>query len=147
MQNLYAKYFDEYEVGESWSSRGRTITEAHIINFAGVSGDWFPLHTDAVYAKQTAFHERIAHGMLVLSAATGLLLLHPDIVVAFYGMDRVRFVNPTLIGDTIHLEMVVEDLQDKQNGTGVVTSELRVVKQTGDPVIISTVKMLLKKHG
>ena len=147
MQKLYAKYFDEYEVGESWSSRGRTITEAHIVNFAGVSGDWFPLHTDAVYAKQTAFQERIAHGMLVLSVATGLLVLNPDVVIAFYGMDKVRFVNPTFIGDTVHVKMTVEDLQDKHNNTGVVTSSLMVVKQTGDPVIVSTVKMLVKKRG
>lgn len=143
---MYGKHFDEYEIGESWVSHGRTITEAHIINFAGLSGDWFPLHTDAVYAEQTAFQQRIAHGMLVLSVATGLLVLHPDVVIAFYGLDKVRFVNPTYIGDTIHLEMTVEDLLDKQNGTGVVTSSLKVVKQTDDPVIVSTVKMLLKKH-
>ena len=146
VQNVYAKYFDEYAVGESWSSYGRTITEAHIVNFAGLSGDWFPLHTDAVYAEQTSFRQRIAHGMLVLSVATGLLVLHPDVVVAFYGMDKVRFIHPTMIGDTIHLEMTVQDLLDKQNGTGVVTSSLHVVNKTGHPVIISTVKMLLKKR-
>lgn len=144
---MYDKYFDEYQVGESWSSHGRTITEAHIVNFAGLSGDWFPLHTDAVYAEQTDFGQRIAHGMLVLSVATGLLVLHPAVVTAFYGMDRVRFVNPTFIGDTIHVEMTIEDLLDKHNGTGVVAASLKVVKQTGDPVIVSSVKMLLKKHG
>ncbi|MDQ0189580.1 MaoC family dehydratase N-terminal domain-containing protein [Alicyclobacillus cycloheptanicus] len=144
---MYAKYFDEYEAGESWSSHGRTITEAHIVNFAGLSGDWFPLHTDAEYAERTVFQQRIAHGMLVLSVATGLMVLHPDVVIAFYGMDNVRFVKPTFIGDTIHLEMTVADLLDKHNGTGVVASSLKVVKQTNEPVVVAGVKMLLKKRG
>lgn len=82
-----------------------------------------------------------------LICSYGAIGLKPDVVIAFYGMDEVWFVNPTFIGDTIHLEMTVEDLQDKHNGTGVASSSLKVVKQTSNPVIISTVKMLLRKRG
>ncbi|PTX61868.1 acyl dehydratase [Melghirimyces profundicolus] len=143
---MFKKYFDDYEIGERWHSKGRTVTEADIVNFAGFSGDWYSLHTDVEYAKTTPFKQRIAHGMLVLSAASGLQIFEPGIVVAFYGMDQVRFTNPTFIGDTIHVEMTVEEMQDKGNGTGVLTAKQEVKKQTGETVITGTIKVLLNKR-
>lgn len=138
------KMFEHYEIGEKWTSRGRTITEADIVNFAGVSGDFFPLHTDVEYAKETMFKERIAHGMLVLSIGTGLLQLCPDVVVAFYGIDHLRFVKPTYIGDTIHLVVKVIDLQEKGD-KGVITFQQDVKKQTGETVISAHYKFLINK--
>jgi 3-hydroxybutyryl-CoA dehydratase len=143
---MFNKYFNYYEVGETWRSKGRTITEADIVNFASLSGDWYPLHTDKEYAKQTPFKQRIAHGMLVLSAASGLLLYEPGVVVAFYGIENLRFVKPTFIGDTIHVEMTVTALEDKGNGTGVVSACQEVKKQTGEAVAVSIVKVLLNKQ-
>jgi 3-hydroxybutyryl-CoA dehydratase len=143
---MFNKYFNDYEVGETWRSKGRTITEADIVNFASLSGDWYPLHTDKEYAKQTPFKQRIAHGMLVLSAASGLLLFETGVVVAFYGIENLRFVKPTFIGDTIHVEMTVTELKDKGNGTGVVSARQEVKKQTGETVVISTMKVLLNKQ-
>ncbi|WP_044748201.1 MaoC/PaaZ C-terminal domain-containing protein [Bacillus alveayuensis] len=143
---MFNKYFNDYEVGETWRSKGRTITEADIVNFASLSGDWYPLHTDKEYAKQTPFKQRIAHGMLVLSAASGLLLFEPGVVVAFYGIENLRFVKPTFIGDTIHVEMTVTELEDKGNGTGVVSARQEVKKQTGETVVISIMKILLNKQ-
>ena len=105
---MITKWFDEFKVGETFRTRGRTITEADIVNFAMFSGDWYPLHTDADYAKNSPFGERIAHGMIVLSVMTGLIQLEPGYIIAFYGMDRVRFINPTKIGDTIRVESVVK---------------------------------------
>lgn len=142
---MLGKTFDQYEIGEKWKSRGRTITESDIVNFAGVSGDYFPLHMDAEYAKNTRFKQRIAHGMLVLSVGTGLLEMGTDEIIAFYGIDNLRFVNPTFIGDTIHLELEVTDLQDKGNGTGVVTVGQRIQKQTGETVVSCQLKFLVNK--
>lgn len=133
-------------MGETWHSRGRTITESDLVMFASFSGDWFPLHTDAEYAKnETPFKERIAHGMLVLSISTGLMIFEPGIIVAFYGMDKIRFIEPTFINDTISLEMKVLDKKDKSNNTGVIVAELQVKKQTGKPVIVGSMGMLVNK--
>jgi 3-hydroxybutyryl-CoA dehydratase len=142
---MFTKYFDDYKIGETWRSKGRTITEADIVNFASLSGDWYPLHTDIEYAKQTPFKQRIAHGMLVLSAASGLLLFEPGIVVAFYGIENLRFVKPTFIGDTLHVEMTVAGLEDKGNATGIVAARQEVKKQTDETVAVSIIKVLLNK--
>lgn len=139
------KYFEEFEIGERYVSRGRTITETDLVNFSGLSGDWYPLHTDVEYAKQTPFKQRIAHGMLVLSIGTGLWNLQPGFVVAFYGMDRVRFVNPTIIGDTIHVESEVIEKTDKGEKGGVVTFRQEIKKQTGEVVVSALKKILVAK--
>jgi 3-hydroxybutyryl-CoA dehydratase len=145
--DLFAKFFEQYEIGEKWVSKGRTITEADLVMFAAFSGDWYPLHTDREYAAKTPFQQRIAHGMLVLSAASGLFHFEPGVVVAFYGMDRVRFTNPTFIGDTIHLEAIVTDLQEKGNGTGVVTVLQEIKKQTGETVASAIMKVMVNKKS
>jgi 3-hydroxybutyryl-CoA dehydratase len=140
---MFNKYYGEVEVGEEWESGGRTITEADIVNFAGVSGDFYPLHIDREYAKNTPFGEPIAHGMLVLSVATGLMNFTPGIIAAFYGMDKIRFVRPTLIGDTIRVRMKVTDKQERKNGTGVIAYETEIVNQRGEAVIAGTLRLLL----
>jgi len=143
---MLSKKFEQYEIGETWKSRGRTITETDIVNFSGVSGDFFPLHTDAEYAKETMFKQRIAHGMLVLSIGTGLLELCPSVIVAFYGIENLHFIKPTFIGDTIHLETEVTDLQHK-NDKGVITFKQEIKKQTGETVITAEYKFLIHKEG
>lgn len=143
---MFDKKFDHFSIGETWRSRGRTITEADLVMFSAFSGDWYPLHTDKEYAeKETPFKQRIAHGMLVLSAATGLQIMEPEIIVAFYGIDQLRFIKPTFIGDTIHVELEVAGLEDKSNGTGVVTAVQNIVKQTGETVTTGTLKVLIAK--
>lgn len=144
---MFTKYLDQYEVGETWVSKGRTITEADLVMFSAFSGDWFPLHTDKEYAATTPFKQRIAHGMLVLSASTGLFQFGLDIVVAFYGMEKVRFVNPTFIGDTIRIEAKVLSLEEKAGGRGVITVLQEIKKQTGEIVISSTMKILINKSS
>ena len=117
------KFFEDFSVGEKIKTRGRTITEADIVNFAAFSGDWYPLHVDAEFAKKSLFGERIAHGMLVLSATSGLMPLTDMAIQAFYGMDQVRFTAPTKIGDTLHVEMEVLETKDKGELGGVVFSD------------------------
>ncbi|GAA0493465.1 MaoC/PaaZ C-terminal domain-containing protein [Salinibacillus aidingensis] len=144
---MYDKYFEYFEKGETWKSRARTITESDLIMFSALTGDWYPLHTDIEYAKKSPFKQRIAHGMLVLSIGTGLTKMEPEIIVANYGIDQLRFIQPVFIHDTIHVELEVMDLKDKQNGTGVVTVKQATYKQTGDQVITGISKALVKKES
>ena len=115
--------------------------------FSAFSGDWFSLHSDREYAKGTQFKQRIAHGMLILSVTTGLLKFEPGIVVAFYGMDKVRFTNPTFIGDTIHLNANVIDLKEKGPSQGVVTVLQEVKKQTDETVAVFEMKILVNERA
>jgi acyl dehydratase len=139
------RFFEDFSVGEKIETRGRTITEADIVNFAAFSGDWYPLHVDCEFAKETPFGERIAHGLLVLSATSGLMPLTDMAIQAFYGMDRVRFTAPTRIGDTLHVELEVLEKRDKGELGGVVTLQSNVKNQRGEDAAVSVLKVLLKK--
>jgi acyl dehydratase len=123
-------YFNDYKDGELFTSPGRTITEADIVLFAALSADWHPLHTDKEYAAQTSFKERIAHGMLTLVVGSALMhrlgpcVMVPKKLIAFLGMDAVRFAAPTKIGDTIYCEAKVKSLTVKSdNKTGTIEYE------------------------
>ena len=127
-------FFETATVGDRLVTQGRTITEADVVNFAGVSGDFNHLHTDADRMAESSFGERIAHGMLVLSVATGLLWqartpTERESVVAFYGIDELRFLAPTYIGDTIHVEREILATERKPDapGTGTITYQVEVV--------------------
>jgi acyl dehydratase len=137
------QYFEDFKEGEVFVSRGRTITEADIVNFAAFSGDWYPLHVDKEYAAKSPFGERIAHGMLVLSAASGLMPLTEMAIVAFYGMDRVRFVGPTKIGDTIHVEAEIAEKRDKGELGGVVTFQQKIKNQRDEDLAVATFKVFI----
>lgn len=143
---LLATPFDQMQIGARWVSRGRTITEADIVQFAGLSGDWFPLHTDEAYAARTAYGARIAHGMLVLSVATGLLPLPPETILAFYGIDKVRFTRPVFIGDTIHIEIEIARREPRGVDRGLVTLLLDVKNQRNETVAISSPKVLVRRQ-
>lgn len=140
------KFYDELEVGMKSKSRSRTVTEADIVLFASFTGDWYPLHTDKEYAAQMPFGQRIAHGMLVLSAASGLMQMAPGVIVAFYGMDKVRFIAPVFIGDTIHVEIEVLEKTDRGVGRGVLTFRQDVVNQRGETVCDAVLKVLLNSR-
>lgn len=142
---MITKYFDEIEVGEKNITRGRTITEGDIVNFAMLTGDWHPLHTDAEYAKTAPFGERIAHGLLVISAASGLTPLAAGPVLAFYGMDSLRFMGATRIGDTIHVETEVIAKEPRNEFSGLVTAKQVIKNQRGENLAVSTWKMLVAK--
>ncbi len=140
-------YFEEFEIGKEMETPGRTITEADIVLFAGLTGDWNELHTNAEFAKNTIFGQRIAHGALIFSITTGLLVRLGFIektILAFYGIDRLRFTNPVFIGDTIKAVGKVVAKEDKGN-YGVITIECKTVKQTGDVVMKCELKVAVKK--
>ena len=141
-------YFDEFTIGAVFESRGRTITEADIVNFAGLSGDFVELHTNEEFAKQSPIGRRIAHGALVFSVSTGLMTqmnLINDTVIAFYGVDKLRFTRPVLIGDTVRVVKQVKELTGK-GARGAVTFDTKVLNQNGDTVLVYHDKLLLKRR-
>ena len=144
-------YFDDLQLGDRFVSRARTVTETDLVLFSGLSGDYSELHTDEEYAKVGPFGARIAHGCLTLSLATGLefSLFGSDApkVLAFYGMDRVRFVKPVFIGDTIHIEGEVSALDEKDDKRGVVTFHQEIKNQLGETVAVLDKRTLNKKRA
>ncbi|MDX1745542.1 MAG: MaoC/PaaZ C-terminal domain-containing protein [Halobacteriales archaeon] len=143
--------FADVEVGERWTTKGRTITETDVVNFAGVSGDFNHLHTDAEAMTESAFGERIAHGALVFAVYTGLLWQsrtdeEQEAVVAFYGVDHLRFVKPVFIGDTIHVEVEVAETEPRDHpvGNGIVRYEATVVNQDDEVVLVCEPLILMK---
>ena len=140
------RYFEEIEIGQKWVVKGRTITEADVVNFAYLSGDWHSIHTDREYAAQTTFGQRIAHGFLVLSISTGMVPANRETVLALYGVDRVRFIAPVFIGDTVHLELEAVEKKERDDGTGVVAFDYRIINQRGEPVIVAVYKLWMRKR-
>src|SRR4030042_6714846 len=139
------RYYDDFQLGEKILTRSRTVTEADIVMFAAFSGDWHPLHVDEEYAKKAMFGERIAHGFLTLSVATGLMGLADMAILAFYGMDRVRFMAPTKIGDTLRVEMEVAEKGDRNEKEGIVTLKVTVINQKDEAVATMGMKLLMVK--
>jgi 3-hydroxybutyryl-CoA dehydratase len=142
-------YYEDFAPGTVYESRGRTVTETDIVNFAGLSGDFIELHTNEEFARKSPFGRRIAHGALVFSISTGLMTqmnLVNDTVLAFYGMDKLRFTGPVFAGDTVHVVKRVTELKEKDAERGVVTFETQVLNQKNEPVIVYTDKLLVKRR-
>jgi len=142
-------YFEEFHAGLEHVSCGRTITESDITSFAGLSGDFTELHTNEEYARQGPFGRRIAHGLLTLSVSAGLMVrmnLDADTVIAFYGIDKLRFVKPVFIGDTIHVRRTVVETTAKGDAAGVVTFDSTVLNQRGETVLVYRDKLVIRKR-
>ena len=143
-------YWEEWEVGAEWVTAGRTVTEADIVNFAGISGDYNPLHMDEKFCKATQFGTRIAHGPLVYAVAAGLIFqlhLYDDTLIAFLGFKDLRFTAPVKIGDTIHARIkVTETREGSKPGRGVMKRRLQVVNQREEVVQESIQAFLLKRR-
>ena len=126
------RYFEEFEQGETSVSIGRTITEADIVNFAGVAGDYTQIHTNAEFARQTIFGQRVAHGLLGLAVASGLMAQLGFIegtVLAFRELTW-KFLLPIFIGDTIHASATVIELKEfRRLGGGMVSFDICVINQ------------------
>jgi acyl dehydratase len=130
-------YFEEYEIGSSRTTFGRTITETDFVVHAGHTGDFFPHHMDAEFMKDTPFGRRIAHGTLVFSIGIGLTATVINPVAFSYGYDRLRFVRPVFIGDTIHTRTTIAEKHDdpKRPEMGRVVERCEVVNQDGQVVL------------
>ncbi|MFQ5921736.1 MAG: MaoC/PaaZ C-terminal domain-containing protein [Anaerolineales bacterium] len=126
-------YFEEFEVGQRISSVGRTITEADLVNFAGVSADFNSIHTDIAFSADSFFEQRVAHGLLVLSVASGLAMrtgLMEGTVIAWRDIRDWRFSQPVFIGDTVRAELeVVETKPIPRLGGGQVNLGVKIINQ------------------
>lgn len=140
-------YFEDFAVGATFTSRARTVTEADIVAFAGLSGDFNPIHTDAVYAAQDTFGRRVAHGLLVQSIASGLVVqtgLIDGTTLAFRQL-TVKFSEVVFIGDTIHVEMEITNKKAfRRIGGGNIFIKMNVVNQAGEIVQKGEWVMLVK---
>jgi acyl dehydratase len=129
-------YFDDVSIGQEWESLGRTVTQADIVNFAGLSGDFNPIHVDHEFARQTPFHQPIAHGLLVFAIASGLSLYSPPMrTLAFMNIREWHFREPVFPGDTIRVRTRVLETEVRARGRrGVISWQRQVVNQTGNVV-------------
>ncbi|MFB2549943.1 MaoC/PaaZ C-terminal domain-containing protein [Ensifer soli] len=131
------KYFEDYAIGDSRETFGRTITETDFVVHAGHTGDFFPHHMDAEFMKTTPFGQRIAHGTMVFSIGVGLTASVVNPVAFSYGYDRMRFVRPVFIGDTIRTRVTITAKEDdpKRAGFGRVIERTEVINQAGAVVL------------
>jgi len=141
------KSFDELALGERFTTRGRTIGEADITSFATLTGDTHPQHTDAEWAAGSRFGERIAHGLLVLSYAVGLVPLDPERVVALRRVGDAVFKQPVKIGDTVHVEGEVSAKSAIDAEHGLVETRWRVMNQRGKLVLRVTVELVWRRSS
>jgi len=143
------QYFEDIQVGDEYVSPGRTITEADIVAFAGLSGDYNVLHTDAEYMQTSIFGERIAHGLLGLSISSGLgsrAIVRPFATIAFLGL-RWRFKGPIKIGDTIKVRMRVSDKKETSKpDRGIVTLQRSVLNQRGEVVQEGDTELMIERR-
>ncbi|KUM28782.1 dehydratase [Mesorhizobium loti] len=130
-------YFEDYEIGSSRLTSGRTITETDFVVHAGHTGDFFPHHMDAEFMKTTPFGQRIAHGTLVFSVGVGLTANVINPVAFSYGYDRLRFIKPVFIGDTIRTRTTIVAKEDdpKRPDSGRVIERVEVLNQRDEVVL------------
>lgn len=133
-------YFEEIVVGSTRASHGRTVTEADIVAHAGQTGDFYPHHMDEEFARTQPEGRRIAHGTLVLSMAVGMLAGEVNEQAMSYGYDRVRFIRPVFIGDTIRASSEIASVRDhpRRPELGMYDEQLAVVNQHGETVLVLT---------
>lgn len=132
------RYFEEYVLGARRRTTGRTITEADIVLHAGQTGDFFPHHMDAAWCATQEFKQRIAHGTLVFSVGIGLTASTINPRAMSYGYDRMRFVKPVFIGDTIYSLVEITDARPhpKRNGHGIVVETVTITNQREETVLV-----------
>jgi oxepin-CoA hydrolase / 3-oxo-5,6-dehydrosuberyl-CoA semialdehyde dehydrogenase len=147
----FRKYFDEIEIGETLYTHKRTVTEADIVNFAGISGDFFYAHTDETSLEGSIFEKRVAHGYFIISAAAGLFVdPKKGPVLANYGLDNLRFTQPVYVGDTISVRLTCKRKTKKEDREGqipqgVVEWDVEVSNQRGETVATETVLTLVAR--
>ena len=145
------KYGDDFKIGDIYRTARITVTETHVVNWAGLTGDFYPLHMDKVYAEATQFGERLVHGPMIFALAVGLVAqagFGEDAVIAWLGVDALRMQAPVKIGDTI--TTVVEVKQQKPTSNpkkGVQTWLYTVQNQRGETVMSFDYKMMFHMRG
>jgi 3-hydroxybutyryl-CoA dehydratase len=137
--------FEALEPGQEFTTRGRTVTEADVVGFASLTGDWHPQHCDAQWSASSPFGERIAHGMLVVSLAAGLVPFDPGRVLALRRVCDATFKRPVRFGDTLRVEGRIAELGAGSEDAGLVTFAWNVVNQDDRTVCRARVEILWKR--
>lgn len=142
------KYFEEFELNSARTTKGRTVTETDIVLHAGQSGDFFPHHMDEEWCKTQPFGQRIAHGTMVFAIGIGLTASEINPEAFSRGYDKMRFVKPVHIGDTIHSEITISEKGEAKNPEmGTVTEHVEIINQRGEVVLVCDHLLLVKKRG
>ena len=150
-KDMEQKYFEDLQIGDKDITAGRTITEADIVNFAGLSGDFNAIHVDDDFAKGTFFKKRIAHGLLVLSVGSGLFTqseMNISIKANLIALMEIkwRFLKPVFVGDTVHLEVEVTEKRETSKGDrGIVVMRRTVINQNGEAVQQGDATLMLRR--
>jgi acyl dehydratase len=143
-------FFEEFEIGAKYSSQGRTIAESDVNTFAGLSGDFNPLHTDAEFAQTTVFGERIAHGMLTVAISTGMSNwtgIFASTTIALMEQN-IKYTGAVKFGDTVHLEMeVTEKKETSKPDRGIVKFAAKMLNQKDDVVVDMLWTLMMKRQS
>jgi len=142
------RHFEDYTVGAERRSFGRTITDADIVLHAGQTGDFYPHHMDAEWCRTQEFKQRIAHGTLVFSVAVGQTAGEVNPVAFSYGYDRIRFIKPVFIGDTLTSRCTVKEKRDhpKRADHGIVVELVEALNQRGETVLAAEHLLLVRRR-
>lgn len=142
-------FFEDYVVGESRDTTGRTITEADIVLHAGQTGDFYPHHMDAEWCKTQPFGQRIAHGTLIFSIGVGMTAGAINPHAMSYGYDRLRFIKPVFLNDTIRSKVTISEKRDhpKKSDHGIVVEALEITNQHGQTVLVADHLLLVKRRA
>jgi len=142
------RYFEDFEVGDAAESIGRTVSEHDVYAFAGLTGSYGEIHTNKAFMAESAYGHRLVQGVLLLTYLNGfttMLEWDPDIV-ALYGLDRVRFLNAVRIGDTVHLEIELEETEERGEDAGLLTFDADLVTEAGDVALTCDWKLLVHRR-
>lgn len=142
-------FYEEYKIGSSRQTQGRTITETDIVMHAGQTGDFYPHHMDAEWCKTQDFKQRIAHGTLIFSVGIGMGAGEMNPEAFSYGYDRLRFIKPVYIGDTIQVRISIKEKREypKRQDYGIVVELVEVCNQHGLTVMVCEHLLLVKKKA
>ncbi|WP_199613668.1 MaoC family dehydratase [Paenibacillus alkalitolerans] len=142
------QYFEDYSIGHTRETLGRTITETDIVLHAGQTGDFYPHHMDAEWCKGQDFKQRIAHGTLIFSVGVGMTAGEINPEAMSYGYDRLRFIKPVFIGDTIRVKVTIKEKRDhpKRPQNGIVTEAIEVLNQKDETVLVCEHLLLVNKR-
>jgi acyl dehydratase len=145
------KFWEDFSVGDKVTSMAISVTEAHVVTWAGLTMDFYPLHMDKEYAAKSPFKERIVHGPLTFAMAVGLMGMTgyaKDSVIAWLGVDNMRIPAPVKIGDTIRLHVEITELRETKNpDQGFALMRYEVVNQSEEPVMTFDMKFLMHRRG
>lgn len=138
--------YGELQIGHTRTSQGRTITETDVVNFCMLTGNWLELHANAEFAKQTLYGQRLVQGGLVFVIVNALLGYESALIEAFYGVDKLRFIKPTFINDTLYAKSEIISLSDKGDDHGIATVRLQGINQRKEAVMSCEFSLLVRRE-